>query len=250
VVKPSRGAYTSKSREAEMAYLHIDAIKYINCIDITIGDRQLQPTERAIEKMAASLALPQGQLNAIAVYYVAPGMYRLISGATRLRAARKLGWKEIRAEIFIGHPLDYKIMELTENMDREGLAPSQKRAMREKRAEYQRELMASVEPTKLGRGKKGGIREAARQAGISERTARRRQDETKVRHNTQNAALSDAVLPAIPHPVKDLERSPQSVLWTLAERRMVREDATRRGMSFSDVVREIVREHYRIKLVA
>lgn len=45
-----------------------------------------------------------------------------------------------------------------------------------------------VEPAKGGRGKKGGVREAARQAGVPETTARRRTD--KPRHNTKNGAVS------------------------------------------------------------
>lgn len=50
--------------------------------------------------------------------------------------------------------------------------------------------MQGVEPAKGGRGKKGGLREAARNTAVPETTARRRQAQAKVRHNTESAALS------------------------------------------------------------
>ncbi len=49
--------------------------------------------------------------------------------------------------------------------------------------------MQGVEPAKGGRGKKGGVSEAARKVGIPETTARRRRP-SKPRHNTENGEVS------------------------------------------------------------
>jgi hypothetical protein len=60
--------------------------------------------------------------------------------------------------------------------------------MKEKLRGYQISLMASVEPAKGGRGKKGGVREAAREADMPQATARLRK--AKVSKNTESCSVS------------------------------------------------------------
>lgn len=50
--------------------------------------------------------------------------------------------------------------------------------------------MAGVEPAKGGRGKKGGIREAARRAGVPKSTAHDRKQETKLSENLYSRTVS------------------------------------------------------------
>jgi hypothetical protein len=162
----------------------------VSCSD---EDRHLPPTKEAIEAMKESLTA-HGQILPIGVYPVARNSYRLIVGATRFRAASELGWENIRASIWIGTTLEFQLYELVENVNRRELTGKQRREMRAKIKDLQRQRLANVEPSKGGRGHRGGVSEAARQAGVSETTARRRrtetQTETKPRQNTTSGEVS------------------------------------------------------------
>ena len=78
-------------------------------------------------------------------------------------------------------------MELTENIERQDLTTRQRSAMRARRGELLRELMALAPPSNGGRGKTGGLRQAARAAEMPETTARR---EAKLRQNRDSRAVS------------------------------------------------------------
>src|SRR5262245_18669758 len=163
-------------------------IKVLN-VSCNDGDRHLKPTSTAIEAMMKSLR-EVGQINPISVYQIVRGHFRLIAGATRFRAASALKWDNIRATIWSGSALDYLIHELVENVDRRELTGDQRREMKAKIKELQRERMAAVPPGIGGRGHKGGISEEARRMGVSRRTAQRRQAETKPAHNARSEQVS------------------------------------------------------------
>ena len=79
----------------------------------------------------------------------------------------------------------------------------------QRRAEraVERQQMAEVEPAKGGRGKKGGISEAARKAGLTRRTAQRRMTETKPAQNTKSGQVS---CPATTEPKPQPTAEPKS----------------------------------------
>jgi hypothetical protein len=168
-------------------------MKHERTRDITImnvsysaADRYLKPSRDAIREMKLSLQLT-GQISPIGVYPITTHKFRLIYGATRFVAAMELGWKTILASVFSGHPDDFRIYELSENVERRDLSTEQRQAMKKEILELQSKRLAEVEPAVGGRGHKGGLREAARRAGISEPTARRR----KLRQNDSSDAVSD-----------------------------------------------------------
>jgi len=160
-------------------------VMQVSCDDT---DRVLPPTRTAIEAMKESLR-QSGQISEISVHPVTRNSYRVIAGATRLRAAAELGWKTIRASIWSGSAIDFQIHELTENVERRELTGKQRRDMRGKIKELQRQRLANVAPGKGGRGKKGGLREQAREMGVPRTTAQRRR-ETKVAQNIENGPVS------------------------------------------------------------
>jgi ParB/RepB/Spo0J family partition protein len=158
--------------------------------------RHLQPTRDAIDEMKKSLAAV-GQINPIAVHHVTNKTYRLFAGATRFRAACELGWTHIRASVFSGSPSDYELYELMENVDRRELSREKRKEMKQRIRELQREQMAAVKSAKGGRGKKGGVSQAARDAGMTRRTAQRRQ---KPAQNPESAQVSEPTTEARQNP--------------------------------------------------
>jgi hypothetical protein len=232
-----------------------EGVKEIECLQIIIGKRYLEPSEASIKAMAKSMSSPSGQLTPIIVNHVTRSSYQLIAGATRLRAAIDiLDWRRIRAEIIQGDPLDYQIVELAENLDRRDLTGKQRKDMRVLRTQLERELMAKVEPAKGGRGKKGGFREAARQADMSVTTAHRRHKEAQEKKAEQFLAS-----PAITAPIA-LANNPAPVLRSATEQiamkscsfKITRVDyealvarAAARQLTLTEFVRHVIREFLR-----
>src|SRR5262245_33896844 len=124
-------------------------VLHVACGD---GDRYLKPRPDAIEAMKKSLQ-EHGQINPISVYQIVRGKFRLIAGATRFRAASALHSNTILTIIWSGSNLDYIIHELTENADRRELTGLQRREIKTKIRELQRERLAAVVPAEGGRGK-------------------------------------------------------------------------------------------------
>lgn len=168
----------------------------ISCRD---SDRHLPPQRSAIEAMKKSLEAV-GQVTPISVYPITRNTYRVITGATRFRAAAELRWKTISASIWSGSVIDFQLHELVENVDRRELTGKQRREMRMKIKQLQAEKLANVAPAKGGRGNKGGVREEARQMGISKGTSYRRQRDNKLPHIPESGAVSDSPSAALSTP--------------------------------------------------
>jgi hypothetical protein len=172
--------------------IHVQKKGDVNLTSLIIRDRYMPPNETAIKRMMADLKI-NGQIAPILVRLVTgsdrrSAINRLVVGACRFEAAKRLGWKTLRAEfITADHELDYAITELAENLIRRDLTRQQKREMKAKMIAYQKQIMTDIEPAKGGRGNKGGVSEAARNAGVPRTTARRRR---KPGHNTQNGQVS------------------------------------------------------------
>jgi len=93
---------------------------------IEVEDRLRSVDEAAVQYIAESMQ-QQGQLYPIQIRTVAPGRFRLIAGAHRLAAARKLGWTHIEA--FLVDDLEEdeaRLLEIDENLCRAELRPVEK----------------------------------------------------------------------------------------------------------------------------
>jgi ParB-like nuclease domain len=196
----------------------------ISCSD---SERYLPPEPIAVETMK-KLLRDLGQIHPISVYPITRNSYRLISGATRFRAAVALQWKTIRASIWTGSAIDFEIHELAENVGRHELSAAKRKEMRAKIKELQARQLANIAPSKGGRGKKGGLADAARQADMPRSTAQRRQ--AKPAHNPKSGQVSRFATYkfAFEMPMPDYERL---VEWCRAQ-----------NISRSDGLRRVLRE--------
>jgi ParB-like chromosome segregation protein Spo0J len=217
--------------------------KDIRVLSVSCSDdqRYLPPTSAAIEAMKESLKA-HGQINPIGVYPITSNTYRLISGATRFRAASEMGWRTIRASIWSGSAVDYQIHELTENIDRRELDAKQRREMRAKIKELQRQQFANVAPSKGGRGRKGGLREAARQEGIPRTTAQDRQREAKLAENDDKRPVSAAAPAAPPTPSSAFANKKYTIDIPLGDFRRLTVWCQRQNISIAEGMRRIIRE--------
>jgi len=152
--------------------MKIEAAKLIKVMAIAVGDRYLAPEPAAIEQMAKSLK-DVGQLTPITVRPITTKTYRVVAGATRFKAASQLGWDKIRAEVAYGSDVDCRIHELGENLERRNLTSAQRRKIKADYKALLEDAAAKAEPSKGGRGKKGGASQAGRDMGVPESTARR-----------------------------------------------------------------------------
>jgi hypothetical protein len=211
----------------------------VSCSD---AERYLPPARSAVDAMKNTLE-QNGQVNPIGVYPITRNSYRLISGATRFRAASELGWQKIRASIWTGTAVDFEIHELAENADRSGLTSQQRREMRAKIKELQRQQLAEVASGKPGRGNKGGLREAARQARLPRTTAQDRQRENKMAGNENMRPFSAEPLAAeAPPPSTAFARKKYSVDMSLGEFRQVSAWCEQQHISVAEGFRRIIRE--------
>lgn len=160
---------------------------------VSVGKRVSEPTKKRIKAMADAIAL-DGQLNPILVRIAASvagkKAYYVVCGATRLLAMRELGKETIRAIVVGGAMIDFEIAELAENLDRNDLRASERRMMKAKLEELRAKQLSQVAAEVGGRGKRGGLREAARQMGVPRSTA---QDlMKKVAEKDKTRPVSDA----------------------------------------------------------
>ena len=214
--------------------MNFERIKLVKPLSIAVGQRIIPPTEKNVAAMMASF-VKYTQLTPIAVMPVTTNTYRLIVGATRLEAAIKLGWNEIRVEVVTGTEDEFEAHEILENLDRRDLTRQQRAMLRQRKRDLEHRMLENVQKTIGGRGQKGGVREAARQAGVPLATAQRRHN--KPTQNEQSGSVSDA--PS----AKKRPKTPQmSIRMGQSERTFVEElCGVKKFMSLSDTVRAIVR---------
>jgi hypothetical protein len=182
--------------------IHIQKKGEVYLTSLIVRERYMPPTEADIKRMMVDLK-KNDQIHPILVRVVTgndkrSAINRLVTGACRFEAAKRLGWKSLRAEyVTADHELDYKMLEIRENLYRRGLTAQQRREMKAKLVEYQKLILADVRPGDPGRGNKGGLSKAARDAGISRTTAQRRQ---KSAHNMQSGQISVEQDDGLPYP--------------------------------------------------
>jgi len=191
------------SEQLQLHWREIDS-KTVNVGNVHIVDRIIYPTKARIDAMAKSLSGPLGQLQPILVTKYLHSAWKVVAGATRLLAAKDLGWKQIRATIISAdNDIEYQLIEIAENLDRHDLSDGERTRLKNKNKElraqqleeFERELAENETPVKAkgGRGKKGGVADAARKAGVSETTARR-----KARQNEKRRGLDEATASKVP----------------------------------------------------
>ncbi len=99
-----------------------DIVAPISRIATHLEDRATPVLDEAtIAKVMATMQRA-GLMQRIGVCHEGDG-YRLVWGAHRLEAARRLGWPEIEARLVSHERLDREEMELIENLSRSSLAP-------------------------------------------------------------------------------------------------------------------------------
>ena len=93
---------------------------------IVVEDRLRSVDEAAVQHIAESMQ-QQGQLYPVQIRTIEPGRFRLVAGAHRVAAARKLGWAYIEA--FLVDDLEEgeaRLLEIDENLCRAELRPIEK----------------------------------------------------------------------------------------------------------------------------
>jgi ParB family chromosome partitioning protein len=214
--------------------------------NIQIAERILPPSQSRIDAMAQSLA-KTGQLQPILIN----NAWRIVAGVTRLLAAKQLGWSAIRATIISADSeIEYQLIEIAENLDRHDLSDGERaqlkakdKELREQQLQDLREELDKQPPVKAkgGRGKKGGLREAARKAGVPESTAR---DKLRGKSNprsfddppTTEPPATGATVEALQARVEELESERERLLVALSDVKLANE--TLHGM-----LRQAEKEH-------
>jgi hypothetical protein len=147
---------------------------------IEVGPRLRHVNDEDVERLAASMKLI-GLRTPITVRYVDSMVIDgeevmevpvLVTGHTRLLAAKALGWDRIEAFVAPNDESDATRWEIAENLHR--TQPTKA----EIRAAFKEWARIEEGKPKGGRGKKGGVKEFARTAGVPETTARRAIEET------------------------------------------------------------------------
>jgi len=92
---------------------------------IDLGQRRQTPSDIEIDHMAKSIE-QDGLLVPIGVQRTGENAYRLVHGATRLSAVKKIGWQEIPATILDGTEVDTASAEIVENLTRRHLDKDQR----------------------------------------------------------------------------------------------------------------------------
>jgi hypothetical protein len=112
---------------------------------------------------------------------------------------------------------------LSARVDRKELTDATWKEVREKIKELERMRLADVKPSKVGRGKRGGMRKAARQMGMPKSTAHDRQRETKVSGNAVTRTVSDQPAaeprPAAPLPAPATPTRPTALGYEMVKAR-------------------------------
>jgi ParB-like chromosome segregation protein Spo0J len=210
--------------------------------NIEVTNRIIPPTKARVDVMAKRLQ-ERGQLVPILIRKTLASQCRLVAGATRLAAAKQLGWDEIEAKIISAdNEFEYGLIEIAENLDRHDLGVSEREKLKAKAKELRAQRLAQFEEllknphpahqepkperqhkaTGKPKGRpKGGVRDAARKAGVPKSTA---QDHAKAisPENENRTKKPQAKKKSKPAPADDMpteaeaEASHQDTLFDLA----------------------------------
>jgi hypothetical protein len=197
--------------------------KMVNIDNIHVIDRIMMPTQKRIDAMAKSLSGPMGQINSVLITKHLYSAWKVVAGATRVLAGEQLGWKQIEATIIgADNNFEYQLIEIAENLHRHDLSDNERvrlkkveselfekrRAFFDKLLEENPELVTGN--AKGGRGKKGGVRDAARQSGVSKSAAQDRAKSPTRKHNKKPPATDQAG--SLPEPAElDSEASATAI---------------------------------------
>ena len=124
---------------------------------IVVEDRLRAVDEAAVEHIAESME-QRGQIYPIQITTIEPGQFRLVNGAHRIAAARKLGWTHIEAFLVDGlEEEEFALLEIDENLCRAELSPLERCRFLAKRKELYERLFPE--------SRHGGDRKSATQQG-------------------------------------------------------------------------------------
>lgn len=112
----------------------------------------------------------------------------LVAGGHRLAAAKRLGWEKIACFVIYDR-LDAEMWEISENLHRAELTALQKAEQVTRWISLWEKKVAQVAPPSLGRGKKGGNRETARQLRMDRREVERSAKIGKLSEQAKDAAV-------------------------------------------------------------
>jgi hypothetical protein len=179
--------------------------RMVNIDNIHVIDRIMMPTQKRIDAMAISLSGPMGQINSVLITKHLYSAWKVVAGATRVLAAEQLKWKQIEATIIgADNNFEYQLIEIAENLHRHDLSDNERVRLKKFEAELFAKRRAFFDElleenpelvtgnAKGGRGKKGGIRDAARQSGVSKSAAQDRAKSPTRKHNKKPPATDQA----------------------------------------------------------
>ena len=132
-----------------------------------------------VKQLADSIA-KVGLLQPITVNYEG-GRIRLVAGAHRVAAVKRLGWREIQAVTLLGNDVQLRLAEIAENLHRNELTALERDDLlaewiRLTEADLQSSQLETIEsrrPDGRGHRHEGGVSAAARELGISKADAHR-----------------------------------------------------------------------------
>jgi ParB/RepB/Spo0J family partition protein len=156
---------TKKSNSKVRRGLRVIATHDIKIEDLIIKDRFRKPTDEDVQMLVESLE-QHGQPRAITVRRRSddPEKYRVIAGATLVKAAERLGWPSVRADVLKCSDVEARRWEIDENLNRHQL-----NALEE--AEHIAERMRTFENEEPESGHKGGKPKQGRPQGAISKAA-------------------------------------------------------------------------------
>jgi ParB-like chromosome segregation protein Spo0J len=186
----ARPAKVSDSRVggagAELTGQGAPKTRHINVNDICVGPRMREVDEAGVDVLSASMA-EIGLNTPISIRRIPPTSaiksrenkpetaWVLVTGAHRLAAAKKLGWKTIMSIVVDADDVQAQLWEIAENLHRAELTAQQRAdhvaayvRLREKSG-----VLSQRETKPLGGRPRGGLRAAARALGIDKSEAAR-----------------------------------------------------------------------------
>jgi ParB family chromosome partitioning protein len=150
-------------------------IVHIETVDIFVPEAHRPVDQDKVAQIADSIA-KVGLLQPITVTYEG-GRIRLVAGAHRLAAAKRLGWKEIPAVVALGDAVQLWLIEIAENLHRAELTALEQADLTVEWINLQSsELRTNESRREDGRGHRpeSGVNAAARELGIAKSTAHER----------------------------------------------------------------------------